>query len=69
MAIQPDKSKVCRYVRRLHAKQYEYAMRPLDEGGLGLTPLLDALGIPYCAHGKQNSPRIPAANERPPTDE
>jgi len=34
-------------LKRLHPKQYEYAMRPLEEGGLGLTPVLDALGISY----------------------
>lgn len=34
-------------LKRMHPKQYEYAMRPLEEGGLGLSPVLDALGIPY----------------------
>ena len=34
-------------LKRLHPKQYEYAMKPLSEGGLGLMPVLDYLEIPY----------------------
>lgn len=34
-------------LKRLHPKQYEYAMKPLAEGGLGLALVLDFLEIPY----------------------
>lgn len=34
-------------LKRLHPRQYEYAMKPLSEGGLGLAPVLDYLEIPY----------------------
>ena len=34
-------------LRRLHPRQYEYAMTPLTEGGLGLMPVLDFLEIPH----------------------
>ena len=47
--IRRKKGTESRYERlkRLHPKQYEYAMRPLDEGGMGLAPVLDALKIKY----------------------
>lgn len=34
-------------LKRLHPKQYAYAMTPLEQGGLGLMPVLDYLEIPY----------------------
>ena len=34
-------------LKRLHPKQYDYAMRPLEAGGLGLAPILDFLGVPH----------------------
>lgn len=34
-------------LKRLYPKQYEYCMRPLDENGLGMRPVLDFLQIPY----------------------
>lgn len=34
-------------LKRLYPKQYEYCMRPLEENGLGMKPVLDFLEIPY----------------------
>lgn len=34
-------------LKRLYPKQYEYCMRPLDQHGLGMKPVLDFLEIPY----------------------
>lgn len=34
-------------LKRLHPKQYEYAMKPIEDGGLGLAPVLEYLEIPY----------------------
>lgn len=34
-------------LKRLHPHRYEYAVRPLDEGGLGVALVLDTLWIPY----------------------
>ena len=34
-------------LKRLHPKLYDYCMRPLDQHGLGMKPVLDFLEIPY----------------------
>ncbi len=34
-------------LKRMHPKQYEYCMRPIEENGLGMKPVLDFLEIPY----------------------
>ena len=34
-------------LKRLYPKQYAYCMRPLEENGLGMKPVLDFLEIPY----------------------
>lgn len=37
-----------------HPKQYSICMRPLEQGGLGMTVPLDYIGVPYkCVHGRQ----------------
>jgi len=30
-----------------HPKQYEYCMRDVERGGLGLAKVLDYIGVPY----------------------
>lgn len=32
---------------RTHPKQYDYCLRPVDEGGLGMAQVLDYIGVPY----------------------
>lgn len=34
-------------LKRMHPKQYEYCMRPIEENGLGMKSVLDFLEIPY----------------------
>lgn len=34
-------------MRTSHPKQWEYAMRPMAAGGLGLSEVLDFIGVPY----------------------
>lgn len=45
-----------------HPKHYELCMRPLEQGGLGMTVPLDYIGIPYDtweAHGQMNFDDFP----------
>lgn len=34
-------------LKRMHPKQYDYCMRPIEQNGLGMKPVLDFLEIPY----------------------
>lgn len=34
-------------LKQIHPKLYEYCMKPLDEGGLGLKDVLDFIGVKY----------------------
>ena len=34
-------------MKETHPKQYEYMLKPLEEGGLGMKHVLDYIGIKY----------------------
>ena len=34
-------------MKETHPKQYEYCMKPIEDGGLGLAKVLDYIGVPY----------------------
>ena len=34
-------------MKETHPKQYEYCMKPVEEGGLGLATVLDYIGVKY----------------------
>ena len=34
-------------MKETHPKQYEYCLRPVEQGGLGMAEVLDYIGVDY----------------------
>lgn len=45
--IHLDKTNSFQKMSQTHPKIYDYCLRPVDEGGLGMAQVLDYIGVPY----------------------
>ena len=40
-------------MKEIHPKVWEYCMKPVEDGGLGMARVLDAIGVKYDDYPKQ----------------